>query len=104
MNAEQLIMEEAERRYPLIDPNIDLFNQNGLMESCRKDFIEAATFGASLNGWVSVKDRLPTEQDADEFMRIEVWFTIARIPHVIMWYKVAMHLNDYSHWRKIVKP
>jgi hypothetical protein len=74
----------------------------------RKDFIAGATFGASLNGWVSVNDRLPTEDDADEDVLIEVfisgsihgqYMTIKRIK-----YYIKVGELTFTHWRKIVKP
>lgn len=57
-----------------------------------------------INGWISVKDRLPTEQDADgegfviavtkKHKQSRFWF----------WDIVARYHNEFSYWMSVLEP
>jgi len=98
MNTEQLIQQEAERRYPASH----IIADNEYVYYDREKFVESATFGASLNGWVSVDDRLPTEDDGDNRGYVEAWEGVVCCTGTL--HILQRFPKGYTHWRKIVKP
>jgi len=62
--------EKAAELYPH-DDNADIHTQI-YNANKREGFVEGANWQASQHEWVSVKDRLPTETDADDVGEIEV--------------------------------
>ena len=103
MNTAELIQQEAERRYPM-DSEEDMFMLNR-----QHRFIRAATFGASLNGWVKITpETMPTKDDVDLFEYVEVWNILGgyseRISYLRLCQLFAINYETHTHWRKIVKP
>lgn len=105
MTAQELIQQEADRRHKFITTAPYFDDVNMEIQQSRKDFIEGATFGASLNGWVSVKDRLPTKEDSDNYGDIYVYYSDKSV--------AVIHCQDcinkipfglITHFQKIVKP
>lgn len=103
MNTEQLIREEAERMYPILKDHNLWQDEIAFRKEKQNAFKHGATFGASLNGWVSVNDRLPTDDDADDDQHVEAWQTEYEESVTVNWLLVTEY-GIYSHWRRIVKP
>jgi len=83
-----------------IDENKDLwFNAGAMAERIIKND----------NGWVKITpETMPTEDDADDNGRVEVWHMYGKFSETTSYRTIALTLplrsNKYSHWRKIVKP
>lgn len=54
--------------------------------------------------WVSVKDRLPTEDDADENGLLLAWSSELEEWQVEVWSYVAKATDDYTHWKPLPQP
>jgi len=114
MNTEQLIQQEAERRNKTNKDQRNVeFRVFELHRDRRDVFIEGATFGASLNGWVHINgtETLPKEDGGEYFVYLTTgcgsscYYDYENRFHQIGLNGQPVSINHLvTHYMKIVKP
>lgn len=96
--------QEAERRYPFMIG--DMADTKAPLK--QNSFIAGAEWQASQDGWISVEERLPTENDAIDGY-VQAWRSYGQNGwptnncHV-KWNFVCSHKEKFTHWMPLPNP